>query len=93
MLTKEFIAKLKIKSNNALAHFADELEDDKSKLFLLNNLGRLPSDFKGDWLAAWLVHKNPKIRLSTIQNIGNVSSYNKCNTLNSNTKKGSWNEL
>jgi len=72
MLTKEFITELKIKSNNALAHFADELEDDKSKLFLLNNLGRLPSDFKGDWLAAWLVHKNPKIRLSTIQNIGKL---------------------
>ena len=74
MLTKEFISVTKSKGNKALKTLIDSLKDEKSTLFVLDNLGHLPKDFDDFWLKDLLANENNKIRLSAIKNLGKVGN-------------------
>ncbi|HIE25179.1 MAG TPA: hypothetical protein EYP74_04180, partial [Anaerolineales bacterium] len=61
-LTKEYITTLKENNNGGLEAFVNARSDDKSVLFVLRNIGRLPNDFEGEWVSKFLSSKNQKIR-------------------------------
>ena len=46
--------------------------DERSLRFVLQNLGRLPSDFDRDTLLSLLKHANPEIRLLAVKNLGKL---------------------
>lgn len=49
MLTKEYISEVKREGNGAMTSLVSSIiNDEKNILFLLNNLGRLPENFKVD---------------------------------------------
>lgn len=73
-LTKKAVTALKEKGSIEVANFVDTLPDDKSKLYVLDNLGKLPKGFEGNWLASFLVHSNPKIRLSAVKNVAKLKT-------------------
>ena len=73
MLTKEYISKIKTKGNDALQSLINSI-DDKSILFILSNLGRLPDDFDDNWIKELLFNNNDNIRLSAVKNIGKISN-------------------
>jgi len=74
MLTKSHITELKNSGNGGLKNFVATLEDDKSKVFVLENLGRLPENFEGDWIADFLKSENKKLRMSAVRNIGKLET-------------------
>jgi len=43
-------------------------------LFILSNLGRLPSEFDGQYFVPYLKHNNPQIRFWAIKNIGKLGN-------------------
>ena len=67
---------------SASIHAIEEMEespeisknDDKSILFILENLGYLPNDFDDCWVQELLTSKNKKIRLNAIKTIGKVKN-------------------
>ncbi len=72
-LTKELVEKTKKNGENALISLLSKFEKDTSKVnFILNNLGYLPKDFKGDWLFKYTQDNNQKLRMSAIRNIGKI---------------------
>ena len=74
VLTKKYISEVKIKGNNAITSLVNSIDDDKSILFILNNLGRLPDGFDDCWIKALLKSNNNKIRLNAVKNIGKISN-------------------
>lgn len=74
MLTKEHISKLKENGNGDLKAFVDSKSDDKSIIFILENLGYLPDDFDDSWVQALLNSNNKNIRLNAIKTIGKVKN-------------------
>ena len=46
--------------------------DERTLRFVLQNLGRLPSDFDPDTLLSLLKHANPEIRLLAVKNLGKL---------------------
>ena len=72
MLTKEYISKLKDLDNGGIKSLAQTKNDDKSILFILENLGYLPDNFDGSWVRELLLSDNRKIRLNAIKTLGKV---------------------
>ncbi len=72
MLTKEYIEK--IKENGEFSKIVTSLRDISSLLFLLENLGFLPSDFDGDSLIPLLNHENSQIRFWAVKNVGKLEN-------------------
>ena len=71
-LTKEHIENLKKESEQAIISLVSKYSNDNSKItFILNNLGYLPKNFRGNWLFNYSNHNNHKVRLAAIKNIGN----------------------
>ena len=63
------------KENLDVAFFTSALSvsmDERSVLFTLENLGRLPSGFDGKLFVPLLKHPNPDVRLAASKNIGKV---------------------
>lgn len=80
-LTKEYIKTVK-KDENAIINMVDKLHNDSSKVnYILDNLGYLPKDYDGIWLFDLAKHKNHKIRMSAIKNIGKLKLNGKLNEL------------
>lgn len=80
-LTKDYIKTVK-KDENAIINMVEKLQDDSSKInFILDNLGYLPKDYDGIWLFELASHKNHKIRLSAIKNIGKLKLNGELNKL------------
>jgi DNA modification methylase len=73
MLTKEYIETLKKESNGGFTHLLEQYKDAKSLLFILENLGYLPSKFDGGFLFDLLNHSNPKVRLLSAKNIAKLN--------------------
>ena len=72
MLTKEYISEIKTQGNGAMQALVNSNNDNKSILFILENLGYLPDDFDDSWIQKLLLSRNNKIRLSAIKNIGKI---------------------
>ncbi|MEZ4908854.1 MAG: DNA methyltransferase [Saprospiraceae bacterium] len=50
-----------------------KFDKDNSKVnFILESLGYLPKNYKGDWLFKFTQHENYKVRMSAIKNIGKL---------------------
>ncbi|WP_424946621.1 DNA methyltransferase [Candidatus Spongiihabitans sp.] len=75
MLTKEYISEIKSQGNRAMKALISSIKDEKSTLFILENLGCLPSDFDDGWIKELLVSDNNKIRLNAIKNIGKIKNH------------------
>ncbi|MDE0685585.1 MAG: DNA methyltransferase [Candidatus Poribacteria bacterium] len=75
MLTKSQIDSKKLNPDspffkNALAPTRDET----TLLFLLDNLGKLPTGFNGELFVPLLTHANPKIRMLAAKNVGKLKN-------------------
>ena len=80
-LTKEYITTLKQNNNGGLEAFVNARSDDKSVLFVLKNIGRLPNDFEGEWISKFLSSKNQKIRLNAVKTMGKLKNEENLRTL------------
>lgn len=81
-LTKAFIKTQKNKSENALKKTLQNFQNQERKLvFILENTGMMPQNFKGDWLFDFAKHKNAKIRRLAIKNIGKIKLQGTLNAL------------
>ncbi len=74
MLTKEYVSEIKAKGNGAIEVLVNSRNDDKSILFILENLGYLPNDFDESWVKKLLTGNNKKIRLNAIKTIGKAKN-------------------
>ncbi len=81
MLTKEYVSEVKANGNGDLKKLVDTKKDDKSIVFILENLGYLPDDFDDSWVQDLLNSKNKKIRLNAIKTIGKVKNENNISVL------------
>ena len=73
-LTKDHINSTKTKGENAIRKLIALCNGDIHKIvFILENLGRLPKNFKGEWLFDFIEHKNYKVRLFAIKNMGKLN--------------------
>ena len=87
MLTKEYISEVKANGNGNLKKLVDSKNDDKSIVFILENLGYLPDDFDDSWVQDLLQSGNKKIRLNAIKTIGKVKNDNNIAMLTQIAKK------
>lgn len=73
MLTKTTIEERKLAGDSRF--FMKTLaptNDERTLRFVLQNLGRLPSDFDRGTLLSMLKHANPEIRLLAVKNLGKL---------------------
>ncbi|OQX73055.1 MAG: restriction endonuclease subunit M [Bacteroidetes bacterium 4484_249] len=76
MLTKEYVSEVKANGNGDLKKLVEAKNDDKSIVFILENLGYLPDDFDDSWVQDLLLSENKKVRLNAIKTIGKVKNEN-----------------
>ena len=81
MLTKEYVSEVKANGNGDLKRLVETKSDDKSIVFILENLGYLPDDFDDSWVQDLLQSENKKIRLNAIKTIGKVKNENNISAL------------
>jgi DNA modification methylase len=81
MLTKEYVKEVKENGNGDLKKLIDSKKDDKSIVFILENLGYLPDDFDESWVQDLLNSENKKIRLNAIKTLGKVKKENNITVL------------
>lgn len=81
MLTKEHIATLKNSDNGGLRQLAEKYNDAKNLIYILENLGYLPTNFDGGFLFDLLNHENPKVRLLAAKNIAKLNDVGKIERL------------
>lgn len=72
MITKEQINQLKENNLPQLYKLLQEGLDNRELLFILENLGFLPSNFNGEVLIPYIQHPNSNIRFWAIKNIGKI---------------------
>ena len=72
MITKNYLKNMKRDGGSVLSDILNSGINNNEIIFILNNLGRLPANFKGDAFISLLNHPNDKIRLLTIKNIGKL---------------------
>ncbi|MBX7044598.1 MAG: HEAT repeat domain-containing protein [Ignavibacteria bacterium] len=83
MLSKVEINEIKGLKNGEMQNILAKIKNDNnSVIFLLANLGFLPKDFDGAWLADFLQNKNSNIRYWAVKNIGKLEDENFLETLN-----------
>jgi DNA modification methylase len=73
MLSKQEINQLKEDDLDALYQQIRQSQDNRTLLFILENLGKLPDGFDGDILVPFLQHEYDAIRLSAVKNLGKVA--------------------
>jgi DNA modification methylase len=73
MLTKQHIKYLKQKGDVDISGLISSQKDAKSINFILESLGYLPENFNPNFLYQLLKHKNPKVRLNAVKNIGKLN--------------------
>ncbi|MDR2906263.1 MAG: hypothetical protein LBU73_09975 [Helicobacteraceae bacterium] len=72
MITKERLARIK-RNPNEVAALIYAHNDAGNINFVLENLGRLPSDFNADFLYKLLDHNHSAVRLNAVKNIGKLN--------------------
>jgi hypothetical protein len=73
VITKEYISELKNRGNGDLNYLLETQKDNKNIVFILENLGYLPSNFNGEIFKSLLKHNYGKIRLLAAKNIAKLS--------------------
>ncbi len=74
-LTKEYIKELKQQDNGALTALVQERSNNSGDLvFILENLGYLPSSFDAQWIIPLLNYKNEDVRFWAVKNVGKLDS-------------------
>ena len=73
MLTKQKVEELKTNGNGDIQNILQPSQDSTVLTYVLNNLGRLPSHFDGHCFLPLTQHKQTKIRLLAVKNIGKLS--------------------
>jgi len=81
MLTKEYVSEVKANGNGDLKKLVETKNDDKSIVFILENLGYLPDDFDDSWVQDLLQSENKKVRLNAIKTIGKIKNENNVSAL------------
>lgn len=75
ILTKEYIKELKQQGDGALATFVkDYIKTSGDLVFILENLGYLPTSFDIKWIISLLNNKNDDVRFWAVKNIGKLDS-------------------
>jgi len=72
---KEYITELKNSGNGDLGCLIKKLKDNRSIVFILENLGHLPQNFDGSFLIPLLNHEYSKIRLLAAKNIAKLTNF------------------
>ncbi len=81
-LTKEIVENTKKKGETAVISLISQFNEDNSKInFILESLGYIPKDFKGDWLFKYTQVDNHKLRMSAIRTIGKLKLNGELSTL------------
>lgn len=70
MVSKEQIHKYKKLGNSKIQHLVNSHNDNKSILFILENLGYLPNDFDESWVIELLNSDNKNIRFWSVKTLG-----------------------
>jgi hypothetical protein len=73
VITKDYILELKKRGNGDLGYLLEKQKDNKSIVFILENLGHLPDNFNGEIFKTLLKHDFGKIRLLAAKNIAKLS--------------------
>jgi len=74
MLTKEYINKLKNGQKVSITQIIEQYKANSGDLvFILKNLGQLPTDFDSAWLYELAKHNNSDVRLLAVKNIGKLA--------------------
>ena len=76
MLTKQNVEELKTNGNGDIQNILQPSQESTVLTYILNNLGRLPSNFDGHCFLPLTQHKQTKIRLLAVKNIGKLSDVN-----------------
>ena len=72
-LTKQYVENTKHKGEKTVMDLVAQCHDESSKVnFILENLGHIPRDFKGQWLFKYMHSDNHKVRMAAIKNIGKL---------------------
>ncbi len=66
---------IKKRGHDDLRNFIENQKDNKSTIFILENLGHLPKNFDGSFLIPLLNHQYNKIRLLAAKNIAKLTNF------------------
>jgi len=80
-LSKEYITALKNRGNGDLGCIVAKQKDNKSIVFILENLGYLPQNFDGSFLIPLLNHEHSRIRLLAAKNIAKLTNLDNASIL------------
>jgi len=88
MLTKEYINKLKHDRNGSIAQIIEQYKANSGDLvFILKNLGQLPTDFDSALLYDLAKHVHSDVRLLAVKNIGKLADEQHLSLLSEISKK------
>lgn len=73
IISKELISSLKIENSNEIGNLISKQNDVSTINFILENLGKLPSEFDGKFLFNLLNHPNKQVRVNVIKTIGKLA--------------------
>lgn len=71
-LTKELV--YQFKKDNCIENLIDQYQDVGSIVFILENLGKLPRKFNGDFLINYIKHDNASVRFWSVKNLAKISN-------------------
>ncbi|MBF0228949.1 MAG: hypothetical protein HQK63_05065 [Desulfamplus sp.] len=84
---KEYITELKNSGNGELGYLVSDQQDNKTIMFILENLGYLPKNFDGSFLTPLLNHEYSKIRLLAAKNMAKLTNLDNTQILLNTYKK------
>lgn len=74
-ISKEYIKQLKQSSNEAIATLVKEnYNNSRTLIYILENLGYIPSTFNYQWIVDLLAYPNEDVRFWAVKNIGKLAS-------------------
>lgn len=75
MITKDYINELKLRGDGTLFELVKKHKDSsRDLLFILENLGYLPSSLNFEWILSLLENPNEQVRFWVVKNIGKLNS-------------------
>lgn len=75
VLTKEYIADQKRQGESAISNLIQErISNNADVIFILENIGHIPSSYNMNWLVPLLESKNEDVRYWTVKNLGKTDS-------------------
>ena len=74
MITKTQVHHYKEKDIDSLYHYLENSTSPTERRFILENLGKLPSDFRGETLLPYLQAENEETRYWAVKNLGKLEN-------------------